>query len=208
MGLEAACRATLDGESSSGKALLETSEVVFRGDFRARVPLNELESVSVAGKTLTLKWRGGALALALGADLATKWAAKIQSPPSRLAKLGVKRGVRVALVGDFSFDADFEAELTMGGDGDAAATARTPVDVLFYAARTPHALERIPMLAKRLHPSGALWIVRPKGRDTLVTEAATREAGLAAGLVDVKVAAFSPTHSALKFVIPLAKRPR
>ena len=50
--------------------------------------------------------------------------------------------------------------------------------------------------------------MRPKGKDTPVTETDARKAGLAAGLVDVKVAAFSPTHSALKFVIPVAKRPR
>jgi hypothetical protein len=59
---------------------------------------------------------------------------------------------------------------------------------------------------KRLDPAGALWLVRPKGKDTPVTEGATRAAALAAGLVDVKVAAFSATHTAEKFVIPLAKR--
>jgi hypothetical protein len=32
------------------------------------------------------------------------------------------------------------------------------------------------------------------------------EAGHAAGLVDVKVVAFSETHTAEKFVIPVAKR--
>jgi hypothetical protein len=33
-----------------------------------------------------------------------------------------------------------------------------------------------------------------------------RDAALAAGLVDVKVARFSATHSALKLVIPKARR--
>ena len=68
MGLEATCAATLDGETSRGKALLETTEVIFRGDFRARVPLAaRSKRVTVAGDTLTLKWRGGTLALELGA---------------------------------------------------------------------------------------------------------------------------------------------
>jgi hypothetical protein len=35
-----------------------------------------------------------------------------------------------------------------------------------------------------------------------------RAAASAAGLVDVKVAAFSATHSALKLVIPVKNRPR
>jgi hypothetical protein len=207
MGLEASCAATLADETSRGKALLETNEVIFRGDFRARVPLSEIKGVAVAGDTLTLKWSGGTLALELGA-VARKWAEKIRNPPSRLAKLGVKPGSRVALVGDFGFDAAFESELAEGGANDGAATSRTPVDVLFYAPTTRAALARLAPLSKRLAPAGALWIVRPKGKDTPVTETDTRKAGLAAGLVDVKVAAFSATHTAAKFVIPVAKRPR
>jgi hypothetical protein len=210
MGLEATCAATLDGERARGRALLETTELLFRstsGGARARVPLGQLESVKVAGQTLTLEWGGRKLALELGGDAET-WAAKIKNPPSRLSKLGVKPASRVALVGDFGFDPTFEGELGMTGSADAASTVRAPVDLLFYAPATPTALNRIAALSKRLGPAGAIWIVRPKGKDTPITEDATRRAGLAAGLVDVKVAAFSPTHSALKFVIPVAKRPR
>jgi hypothetical protein len=208
VGLEAICAATVDGERSRGKALLETTEVIFRSTgsgVRARVPFAEVERVTVAGGTLTLTWRGGTLALELGVA-AAKWAEKIKNPPSRIQKLGVKPGARVALVGDFAFDPSFEAELVTGGVGDAAATTRTPVDVLFYAPTTRPALDRLAALAKRLAPTGALWIVRPKGEDTPVTETDTRRAGRAAGLVDVKVAAFSATHTAAKFVIPVAKR--
>ncbi|HVU50823.1 MAG TPA: hypothetical protein VHL80_09060 [Polyangia bacterium] len=209
MGLEATCFATLDGERGRGKALLETTELLFRatsGGWRARVPFAELDGVKASGKTLTLEWSGHALALELGAD-AARWAEKIKNPPSRLSKLGVRPASRVALVGDFGFDETFERELGMAASADGAATVRGPVDVLFYAPATPNALGRVAVLSKRLHPAGALWIVRPKGKDTPITEDATRRAGLGAGLVDVKVAAFSATHSALKFVIPVAKRP-
>jgi hypothetical protein len=213
MGLEATCAATFDGVRARGKALLETSELLFRStsatsaDLRARVPLGEATSVKVSGKSLTLEWSGHKLSLELGADAAA-WAEKIKNPPSRLSKLGVRPASRVALVGDFAFDETFERELGMVWAADAAATVRAPVDLLFYAPATPAALGRIGALAKRLDPAGAIWIVRPKGKDTPITEDATRRAGLDAGLVDVKVAAFSATHSALKFVIPLAKRPR
>ena len=57
-----------------------------------------------------------------------------------------------------------------------------------------------------IKPDGAVWIVRPKGRKD-VTEAETMAAGKRAGLVDVKVVSFSETHTAEKFVIPVAKRP-
>jgi hypothetical protein len=208
MGLEATCAAVLDGEKTRGKALLEATELIFRAttsDLRARVPFAEIESVKVAGKTLSLEWGDRKLSLELGADAAT-WAEKIENPPSRLSKLGVKPASRVALVGDFAFDPTFEGELGLGTTADAAATVRAPVDVLFYAPATPAALGRVAALSKRLDPAGAIWIVRPKGKDTPITEDATRRAGLAAGLVDVKVAAFSATHSALKFVIPKRAR--
>ena len=207
MGLEASCAATLDGQTSRGKALLETNDVLFRGDFRARVPLNDIKGVTVAGDTLMLKWRGGTLALELGAA-AQKWADKIRNPPSRMGKLGVKPGSRVALVGDFGFDASFSKELAAASAAVAPATSRVAVDVLFYAPTNRADLDRIAKLTKRLDPAGALWIVRPKGKDTPVTETDTRRAGLAAGLVDVKVSAFSATHTAEKFVIPVARRPR
>lgn len=208
MGLEAACLATLGNTSSRGKALLETTELLFRstsGDLRARVPLADVKAVTVAGETLTVKWRGGALALRLGAA-AEKWAAKIRNPPSRLDKLGVKPGARVALVGRFDFDAGFANELATRGASVAAASSKTPVDILFYALAAPPDLDGLATLAKRLDPAGALWTLRPKGKDTPVTESETRTAGRAAGLVDVKVASFSETHTAEKFVIPVAKR--
>jgi hypothetical protein len=205
MGLESACLATLGRQRSPGRALLETTELVFRGDFRARVPLSEIEAVAVAGATLTVRWRGGVLALELGAA-APRWADKIRNPPSRLDKLGVKPGARVAVVGRFDFDVGFDDELRARGAVVTAGAPKSPVDLLFYAPTTRADLDRVAALGKRLEPAGALWIVRPKGKDTAVTETDTRRAGLAAGLVDVKVAAFSTTHTAEKFVIPIAKR--
>jgi hypothetical protein len=203
MGHEIVCRASVDGRSTRGRALLETTEVLLRGDVRARVPLAEIEGVTVLGGTLTVKWSGGTLALELGAAAAAKWAEKIRNPPSRAQKLGLKPGARVALVGDFGFDASFEDELAKSG---ANLATRGPVDLLFHAATKRADLDKISGLMKRLDPRGALWVVRPKGKETPVTESDTRRAGLAAGLVDVKVAAFSATHTAEKFIIPVAKR--
>jgi hypothetical protein len=203
MGAEVVCRATLDGEASRGKALLETTEVIFRGTFRARVPLASIKRLKVGDSALVVVWPGGTLALELGATTAAKWAEKIKNPPSRLDKLGVKPGSRVALVGSFAFDATFATELAKRG---ALLTPRGPVDLLFFAPSSPSDLDRVTTLAKRLTPAGGLWIVRPKGAATPITETVTRAAGLAAGLVDVKVAAFSATHSGLKFVIPVRSR--
>jgi hypothetical protein len=48
-------------------------------------------------------------------------------------------------------------------------------------------------------------VVYPKGQKH-ITEAGVFAAGKQAGLVDVKVASFSATHTALKFVIPVDRR--
>jgi hypothetical protein len=205
MGAEAICEAKLGRATSRGKALLETTEVLFRGEFRARVPFAEITRMKVAGEALMIGSPRGTLTLELGAATARRWIEKIKNPPGRLDKLGVKPGTRVALVGSFAFDATFADELAARG---AATSAEGPVDALFFAPASPAELARVATLAKRLDPAGGLWIVRPKGKDALVTETDTRRAGLTVGLVDVKVAAFSETHTALRFVIPVAKRPR
>jgi hypothetical protein len=68
-------------------------------------------------------------------------------------------------------------------------------------------------LEKRLEPSGSLWAVFPKkpfieelGFPFLWLD--VQKAGLAAGLVDNKIAAFSPRLTSIRFVIPVARRGR
>lgn len=66
-------------------------------------------------------------------------------------------------------------------------------------------------LEKRLSPSGSLWVVFPKKPfveelDFPFLWMDVQKAGLAAGLVDNKIAAFSPRLTSIRFVIPLARR--
>ncbi len=61
----------------------------------------------------------------------------------------------------------------------------------------------------RLVPNGMVWVSWPKKAAkvaTDVTEHVVRGAGLAAGLVDIKVCAVDATWSGLKLVIPRADR--
>lgn len=67
----------------------------------------------------------------------------------------------------------------------------------------------IAKLAPKLVDAGMIWIAWPKkasGVATELTEDVVRRAGLAAGLVDVKVCAIDPTWSGLKFVRRLRDR--
>ncbi len=66
-------------------------------------------------------------------------------------------------------------------------------------------------LAGRLQPSGGLWVVFPKKPYVAELEFPflwmdVQKAGLAAKLVDNKIAAFSPRLTSIRFVIPVARR--
>ena len=68
-----------------------------------------------------------------------------------------------------------------------------------------HVKGRVPSTSWVKDGAGAVWAVWRKGRKEL-NENHIRAGAIAAGLVDVKVARFSATHSALKLVVPRGKR--
>jgi hypothetical protein len=206
MGNEVRCRAHAGKQRGEGKALLETTEIIFRGDekaFRVKVPFAGLKKKAAAKDgRLELHTADGLVVLELGAQ-AEKWAEKINNPRSRADKLGVKPGQRVSVVG--VADPDLRAEL----DGRGAVVTWGKIvkdsEVIFYGAARTADLGELRQLKGALVPAGALWIIRPKGGKD-ITEAQVMAAGKAAGLVDVKVVAFSATHTAEKYVIPVAAR--
>jgi hypothetical protein len=80
-------------------------------------------------------------------------------------------------------------------------------DAIFLGATREADLKQLEKLKASIKPDGAIWVIRPKGRPE-ISERTVMAAGKAAGLVDVKVVGFSPTHTAEKFVIPVAQRKR
>jgi hypothetical protein len=114
-------------------------------------------------------------------------------------KLGIKPQTRLALDG------------APGGwgvpdlpDGVTAVAAAEPADVVVaffgHAAELP---ERLPGLAQRIFPAGALWVAWPRragGHESDITENGLRDHALPLGIVDIKVAAIDPDWSGLKFV--------
>jgi hypothetical protein len=204
MGYDAACTLKLEGKSSRGTAWLEHKELVFRGTNRLAIPLASIRSATASDGTLRVEFGDRFAEFAIGAA-ASKWAARITNPPSRLDKLGIKTGMAVAAIG--IADEPFLAELR---DRASKVTATAPrgsilVDAIFLGANHHEDLDRLAALRRQIVPAGAVWVVRPKGRAE-ITEAQTMAAGKRAGLVDVKVVAFSDTHTAEKFVIPVARR--
>lgn len=86
------------------------------------------------------------------------------------------------------------------------ASLRGEFDLIFYKVDHPRDLNVIERLAAHLKAVGALWIFHPKGKGASSNEHEVRACGLAAGLVDNKVSAYTDTHTATRYVVPLAKR--
>ena len=204
MGYDASCTLRFEGTSSRGTAWLEHKDLVFRGTRRLSIPLASITNATAAGGVLTVRFDGQHAEFVVG-DCAGKWAARITSPPSRLDKLGIKAAMTVVVLG--SVEPSFVPEVEARGARVSKRAPAAGADLLFYAAADRTALDRLAELKTLIAPAGAIWVVRPKGQKA-ITESDTMSAGKRAGLVDVKVVSFSDTHTAEKFVIPVAKRPK
>jgi len=190
-----------DGAPHEAKVLLETEELIVRGGINLRLVFRDIRDASPDGSDLVLRWSGHELRVPLGGD-AVKWAEKIRNPKSRADKIGIKAAQKISAIGPL--DDDFLAELRAIGV-DVSRRLRRESDIIFTAIRSRDELSQLGRLREHLQPNGAIWVIRPKA-DARVSESDVMHGGKSAGLVDVKVVRFSPTHTAEKFVIPVTRR--
>lgn len=205
LGNEANCVARFGKQKARGKALLETSELIFRsedGALRLKFAFADIQSAAAADGELRVEVPEGAAIFELGAN-AAKWCEKILHPKTRLEKLGIKPNAAVSLIGNL--DADFLAELHVQTKTVSNGKVTTDTEWIFFATDSSKDLSQVSKLAKALKGAAALWIVYPKGQKQ-ITENDVIAAGRKSGLKDVKVVGFSSTHTALKFVIPVERR--
>jgi len=197
MGREAICKCTFEGSTSKVKALLESEELILRGDIHLRAPLHALHHVRVELASLYFNLDKGPVRLDLGAAAAKSWAKKIKSPPPSLAdKLGITgKTVRtIGLVADRALD----SALTSA----ARISTRNPDLILSYVD-TPESLTTTLREAKaQLTRSIPIWLVYRKGLGHPLNEAAIRTTLRAQGLMDTKVASVSEFLTALRFNRP------
>ena len=202
MGQEVVCTARWGGKSVRGKALLETAEILFRGEERLKIPFSSIRGLEAKDGELRLKTDEGLVVFELG-ERAEKWRQKIANPKSVVEKLGVKPGEPVAVYG--KLDSEFLKRLKEQKSAVSPGKIAHGAGWIFFAAETRDALGELQKIAGKMKGSVALWAVYPKGQES-ITETDVIGAGRRAGLKDVKVVGFSATHTALKFVIPIEKR--
>ena len=119
-------------------------------------------------------------------------------------KLGVKPESHVAVIGkhDDEFLLGLASSLSLG----ASTQLRAKYDIIFLRVDMRRDLARIPVAALHLQSNGRLWIFHPKGKGASPSDAEVRAAGLRAGLVDNKISAYTASHAATQYVIPVALR--
>lgn len=196
MGREAHCICEWNGDAAKVKALVEPPDLILRGEIRRRLPFSDLRQVRAEGTALRFKFGSDVVALKLGAVMAEKWAKAILTPPPSLAKkLGITAESTVRVIGTID-DAALESAL-----GEARTAARKGTDLIVARVNTPAELARaFKTTAKETSAGVPIWIVYRKGPGHPIGEADVRSAGLAVGIVDVKVASVSAQLTGLKFV--------
>jgi hypothetical protein len=206
VGAEAVCALSENGDRHTGRALLETDELIFRGSdgYRVKLPLAALKRIDAVNGKLLLDGPNGSITLELGDEKAKRWADAIRSPKGLLDKLDLRAEHSVALLG--VKDKGFAGELATRVATVATGRLRKGTNVVFLWADAPSALKRLATIVKSIARDGAVWVVHPKGPAAKVKDTDVFAAAKKSGLVATKVARFSETHTAEKLVIPAAKR--
>ncbi|HEY7282466.1 MAG TPA: hypothetical protein VID47_12825 [Actinomycetota bacterium] len=120
-----------------------------------------------------------------------------------LDKLGVKERMRIAVLG---LDDPAFVELLGTRTGDVYVDRRrVGLDQIYVRFDRREDLKRLHTHVRFIERNGSIWALWPKGTKG-INDNDVRDAGLDAGLVDVKVVSFSSELSGLKLVYRLKDR--
>jgi hypothetical protein len=194
MGLEQKCRASWPGGSGDVKALLETHELILRGDVKRSFPIARLANIRVDAENLRFRAADEEIALTLGAEIAGRWAKKLTTPPPSLAqKLGVGPTSKALVIGEIDDAALSEA---LGGNIVASPEeARLCVAVV----RDEEALRQALLVQQSCAFETLIWIANVKGPRSPFGDNAVRSFMRNAGYIDNKVSAVSDILSATRY---------
>jgi RPA family protein len=132
-----------------------------------------------------------------------------------LDKLGVRPGMRVAIVGALEDDDEvpddegpFRVRLAGRTSDITDGRPQPDSDIVFLAADTTADLAVLGELRACLRPAGAIWVVSRKGKASTLRDVEVMAAAREHGLIDNKVVAFSARRTTIRLVIPVALRPK
>jgi hypothetical protein len=203
MGYETKCHARVDDGSGTireaeSTVLLETDELIVRGEARVKIPRASIERVSTRGGVLTITSPVATVALSLGDDAAGKWKKRLQEAPKRLIdKLDVKPDAKVWLYG--TLDDELVAQVEERTGNVVRGSSASVCDVVFVSVDTERELERIPRALGATVERGAIWVIHRKG-PTGIADTTIFEKAKTLDLAYTKVARVSETHTAEKLV--------
>ena len=203
MGSEIKTKITVGKNFVEGKVLLESGEIIIHGKERMRIPFKQIRSLSAVDGVLRFSVDKIPFQIVLGLK-ADRWMEKIKNPKSVFDKLGVKPDATISVVNmrDKTFIDELKnrvANVTVGK------TVKNS-DLIFYEANSTVEVKKLSSFKKYITSNGGIWVVSLKGKSAKIKDVEVMSIGKKCGLVDVKVVGFSETHTALKFVIPLAVR--
>lgn len=198
MGKEALVFAEVGGEAGEVRALLESHELILRGEVRRRIAIQSIRDLTIDGDDLTFSNGGEAVCLRLGASVASRWKTAIETPPPDLkAKLGIKVGCRVCCLGTL----DDELRRAVSGHEEPDVSSAT---LLIARIETASALETaLTTLAN--HPALPMWAVYAKGPSVIFGDTAIRTRLRQAGLRDSKSCSISDLLTATRYRAPSAQ---
>ena len=162
MGYETKCRARVDDHhgrvrEADATVLIETDELIVRGEARVRVPRASIQRVTARAGVVTVTAPEVTISLTLGAAAAA-WQKRLEEPPKRLIdKLDVKPGAKVWLLGDH--DPTLVSQLAERTTRVVRGARSSGCAVAFVAVESASELDRIDRALGAIDPAGAIWVV-------------------------------------------------
>jgi hypothetical protein len=192
MGREAEGTIQFQGQVGAGRILVESTEIILRGEVKGRLPRAAILAMRVEGDDLVIDTTGGPLLLTSGPAVAANLMKTLMKPvPTLREKLGVSETARAGLLWPVT-DAVLAAALE-GVTAPLPKAALAVAEVLDEAALA-RLMAALPDLAGR-----PVWCVNAKGPRPELPEARIREALRSSGWIDSKTTAVSTAVSATRY---------
>jgi hypothetical protein len=196
MGREALIRVAVGDQSAEVKALLESTELIFRAPLRRRFEIGSITDVVVHGGALRLRCGAEDVVLYLGERAAASWAKAITTPPPTLRdKLGLSVDAKAIIVGRID-----DTVLAAAVDS-AMTTDRADADMVIAVIHDPDDL-REALAVLRAGAPVPVWAVYPKGRNVSFGDGPIRDLLRSEGLRDAKSCAVSERLTATRYNAP------